>query len=72
MSETLWLNVTNIALGVVTLICLLVIGRAVLQELVSRRSRKVAAEGDSHALAVDGLGLTMADGGERIDKAGKE
>jgi hypothetical protein len=68
--QTMWLNITNIGLGVVTLICLLVIARAILQELKSRKSK--IAEADDHAFAVEGLGLTMADGGDKIEKARKE
>jgi hypothetical protein len=66
--RTLWLNLTNIGLGVVTLVCLLVIARAVVQELKGRRGRQISAQPDPHALSVQGLGLTMADGGDRIDE----
>jgi hypothetical protein len=68
--ETLWLNVTNIALGAVTIICLLVFGREVIREvveLVRARSRARVA-GSAHELVLSDLGVTMADGGEEIDE----
>jgi hypothetical protein len=65
--EAFWLNVTNIGLGAVTLVCVLVIGASVVAELVARWQRR-AVEADDHAFAVPGLGLTMADGGERLEK----
>ena len=83
---TLWLNITNFALGIVTLAALLIVFFAVGWDLVAgnlgrARSRvnlnNIDAElqallhGDSHSLSVPGLGLTMADGGERIDPAGR-
>jgi hypothetical protein len=64
--NTFWLNVTNIALGLVTAICCAVVGYGVIQEVLARfRSRK-AIEADDHILLSD-LGLTMADGGKRIE-----
>jgi hypothetical protein len=69
--DTFWLNFTNIALGLVTLACVLAIAAGVVHELTGRRrkraARKRAAEHDDHAFAIPELGLTMADGGERID-----
>ena len=63
--NTFWLNVTNIALGVVTLICCVVVGYGVVQEVLVRiRKRKAnLVEADDHALIVTDLGITMADGG---------
>ena len=78
--STYWLTLTNIALGVVVLICCLAIAAGVIQEFAVRRKKKAAlADLDSevaslvssyegHAFDVPGLGLTMADGGEAIDK----
>jgi|APDOM4702015023_1054809.scaffolds.fasta_scaffold249227_2 hypothetical protein len=66
--DTFWLNATNIALGLVTLACFLVIAAGVWRELVARQ-RSRAVEQDDHAFVIDGLGLTMADGGERVSKA---
>ncbi|MGO9273407.1 MAG: hypothetical protein ACLQOO_24740 [Terriglobia bacterium] len=75
---TFWLNMTNIALGVITVLALLVVLGAVGWDLLARTVRKAREthslgadlramlHADSHALSVPGLGLTMADGGERI------
>ena len=67
--NTFWLNITNIVLGVVTLICCVVVGYAVIQEVllhIKKRKAKLV-ESDDHALLVTGLGITMADGGVRVD-----
>jgi hypothetical protein len=78
--STYWLTFTNIALGVVTLICCIAVAAGVIQELAVRRRKKVALSNlDSevtslvnsyggHAFNVPGLGVTMADGGEEIEK----
>jgi hypothetical protein len=71
-----WLNVTNIALGLVVVLAVLVVAYGVVWELVSRRKKhrslsnldeelKVMMQGEfAHGLPVQGLGMTMADGGE--------
>ena len=66
--KTLWLNIANIALGVVTLLCFAAVGWGAVVEAVRRlRARAaVGVEADDHAFAVPGLGLTMADGGRRF------
>ncbi len=76
--STYWLNVTNIGLGVVVLVCCAIVVFGVAQELAARRrkraslnqlDREVAAlvgRFDSHAFHVPGLGVTMADGGEQV------
>ena len=66
--KTLWLNLTNIALGLVTVVCLILIGKAAWADARSRAGKVVDTALDSHAYTVDGLGLTMADGGERLDQ----
>ena len=66
--DTFWLNFTNIALGLVTLACVLVIAGGVARELLLRWQRRAVASADDHAFATPGLGVTMADGGERIDE----
>jgi hypothetical protein len=67
--DTLWLNLTNIALGIVTLICLVAVGRVVFQEVMSRvRARVPRYQTDPHAAFVPELGLTMADGGTPVDE----
>jgi hypothetical protein len=71
-----WLNVTNIALGVVVLLAVLVVAYGLLWEFVIRRKKhralanldgemKAMLQNDfAHSLPVPELGLTMADGGE--------
>jgi hypothetical protein len=65
-SETFWLNFTNIALGLVTLVCVIAIVAGVVRELSHRlaHSHKLA---DDHAFHTPDLGVTMADGGERVE-----
>jgi hypothetical protein len=67
--NTFWLNVTNISLGLVTLICLAVVGYSVVQEVLVRYRNRKTIEADDHAFLATDLGLTMADGGERIKKS---
>lgn len=79
---TMWLNITNFALGIVTLIALLLVFFAVGWDLLLRRVHapkpdwsKVDADlramlhAGSHSLSVPELGLTMADGGERMESS---
>jgi hypothetical protein len=67
--RTFWLNVTNIALGVVTGICVLVLGKALFQEIMQRvrADKRENVKTDEYSYMVPELGLTMADGGERLD-----
>ena len=69
-SQTLWLNLTNLALGIVTLLALFVVGFGVAQEVLAkrRRARELAGMDEEvrHLLHVPELGLTMADGGEPL------
>ncbi|MCK4413577.1 MAG: hypothetical protein KAY32_08540 [Candidatus Eisenbacteria sp.] len=69
-TEAIWLSLTNIALGVVTLVCFVVIAGAVIRALGERvRNRSAAHEShDLHTLTVPELGTTMADGGRRVDE----
>ena len=73
-----WLNLTNIALGVIVVLAVLLVAYGVVWELVLRH-KKHAALNDAnaemsamlqdefgHSLAVPELGLTMADGGEHV------
>jgi len=64
--RTVWLNATNVILGLVTLACLVLLGRALIGEWRLRRERKNRVSDSAHVYAVEGLGLTMADGGEKI------
>jgi len=69
--DTFWLTATNIALGVVTLVCFVVLGRGLFVDLKARlaaRRARLAVSADDHAFVVPMLGVTMADGGERVDK----
>jgi len=78
----MWLNITNFALGIITVVALLIVFFSVGWDLLARnvgRVRTSAAlgnldaelqamlHGGSHSLSVPELGLTMADGGERIE-----
>ncbi len=69
-TQTFWLNVTNIALGVICLTCIVLVSGAVVREVLKRAKARgsVMPELDSHTLAVPGLGTTMADGGEPVDE----
>jgi hypothetical protein len=76
--STYWLNVTNIGLGIVTLLCCAAVAFGVVQELAARRKKRAAmskldgevadlmAGFDGHAFHIPGLGVTMADGGEPV------
>lgn len=70
----------NIALGVVVLLCCVAVAYGIMQEFAARRRKRAALAGldrevthlvsgyDGHAFHVPELGLTMADGGEPVDK----
>lgn len=68
--RTFWLNVTNIALGVITGVCCLVLGKALFQEIMERvrGDKREKVQLDDYSYITPELGLTMADGGERVDK----
>lgn len=78
--STYWLTFTNVALGVVTLICCGAVAFGVLQELAARRKKHAALDRldgevsdllagfDGHTFQTPELGVTMADGGEPIRK----
>jgi hypothetical protein len=79
--STYWLTFTNVALGVVVLICCVAVGVGVIQELAAKRKKHaqlshldqevsdlVASFQDGHAFHTPGLGITMADGGEELPK----
>jgi hypothetical protein len=71
--KTYWLNLTNIALGLVTLICCVVVARALFRDISERLgARSKSMEGlDDHAFMDAQLGLTMADGGEKTKEGEK-
>ena len=78
--STYWLTVTNAVLGLVVLVCCVAVAVGVVQELAARRKRATAASKldreladlvsayGSHAFQVPSLGVTMADGGEKLDE----
>ena len=71
--NTFWLNITDIALGVVTLACVAYVAQAAFREILVRLAQRVtAAHRDSHALALPELGMTMADGGEPVRPSTKK
>jgi len=73
-----WLNMTNFALGAITFLAVLVVFGAIGWELIGRRVRrahenknmdaelKTILGAGSDSRFVPGLGLTMADGGEKV------
>lgn len=65
--QTLWLNLTNVGLGLVTLICVVAVAYNVVDELWVRRH--ATQTNDTHAMHVPELGWTMADGGEPLGKS---
>jgi hypothetical protein len=79
-----WLNVTNIALGVIVLLAVLLVAYGVVWELVVRHKKehglrdaneemqRMLRNEFSHSLAVPELGLTMADGGEHVKPTDKK
>jgi hypothetical protein len=73
--QTLWLNITNLALGLVTLAALVLLSAVTARELLARRRRAREVDGlDAelhHMMHVPDLGWTMADGGEPLHDAGK-
>jgi len=78
-----WLNLTNIALGVIVVLAILLVAYGVVWELVRRHKkhsglRDMNAEMDAmlhnefaHSFPVPELGLTMADGGEHVKSDSK-
>ncbi len=68
--KTFWLNITNIGLGLVVLVCCVAVARTFLRDLLDRRSERAntAPAFDDHTFMEPGLGITMADGGEKRDR----
>lgn len=65
--KTVWVNLTNIALGVVTLVCFGIVAYGVALEVFERMKKRAVAAVDDHAFAIPELGMTMADGGRKLD-----
>ncbi len=83
--STYWLTFTNAALGIVVVACFIAVGIGVAQELAARRKKAraaasldrevhelVASFNDGHSFHVPSLGVTMADGGEPLEKKENE
>ncbi len=67
-SEILWLNLTNAGLGLATLAGIAALAWAVLRDLREKAKSRVAVHDlDPHAAFLPELGLTMADGGEKVE-----
>ena len=76
--DSAWLNITNLALGVVVVLCAAIMVVGIAYELIARarKRRRIEAEldrdmqllNDEHAFDSPGLGITMADGGEKHRK----
>ena len=82
--STYWLTITNVTLGIVVLICFIAVAFSDVQEVAARRRKRAAlseidqelsslfgTDSGGHVFNVPGLGLTMADGGERLRKEEK-
>ena len=69
-SETLWLTVTNVSLGIVTLVCIIAVGFVITKEVFAEVRSKVRLPKlqDDHSFFMADLGITMADGGTQIDE----
>ena len=68
-TEVLWLNLTNAGLGLATLAGIAALAWAVLRDLRERAKGRVAVHDlDPHAAFIPELGLTRADGGEKVDE----
>lgn len=66
--QTVWVNVTNFLLGVVTIVCIGAVAWGALVEVWERVRASARLAHDDHAFEVPGLGLTMADGGKKVDE----
>ena len=71
--QTLWLNLTNLGLGLFVICCVVVMGGAAFVDVCSRLRVKLRQrlfpnqpQFDPHTLRTQELGLTMADGGEPL------
>lgn len=66
--KTLWLTITNIVLGVLTLLCFAVVGWGAASEALARLRRRwgFGLEPDDHFFSTPDLGMTMADGGKKV------
>lgn len=68
-ASTIWVNLTNIILGIATILCLGIVIYVAVKEMVVRvaqKSKTPVREQDPHVFEVPELGLTMTDGGEKL------
>ena len=64
-----WTNFTNWVLVAVALVAAGYIGFGILREKFGRRTHPAQASNDAHTLFLPDLGITMADGGEKVPEA---
>lgn len=66
--KTLWLTITNIALGALTLLCFVVVGWGATTAALARLRKRwgFGLRPDDHVFATPGLGLTSADGDKKL------
>lgn len=72
--QTLWLNLTNLGLGIAALVCVGAVAWNVVREVIEQRQKSTAADRElkdmlasqGHAMNLPDLGWTMADGGEPV------
>lgn len=66
-----WQLITNLGLVLVALITFVYLGAGALRKAYSRRAVRIADvfRRDPHTLVLHDLGITMADGGEKIQDA---
>lgn len=65
--QTLWLNLTNLGLGIATIIAIAAVAYIVVREIVAERKKVTAPNAGQmspHVYFERDLGFTMADGGE--------
>jgi hypothetical protein len=80
VNDSYWLSATNLALGLVVLICAVVVVAAIVREVAARTykrarisaeldrdMRRLSEEFDDRTFFDPELGVTMADGGEKIE-----
>ena len=72
-TEVLWLNLTNAGLGLATLAGIATLAWAAIRELRERATAHAPVRDlDPHAAFIPELGLTMADGGEKLEEKTEE
>jgi hypothetical protein len=66
-----WELVTNLTLVLVAFVAVVYLGAGIFQQALSRAAARVSSafRKDPHTLVLHDLGITMADGGEKIQDA---